>query len=357
MFPWPYPTDAVQASVEGADGNIWAGTYGQGVAVWDGSNWIRRYMETWVIDNIVRDSTGGLWCTASSGLYHFEGDTWRRFDFLNSPLPSYVTGVCADVGGYVWVTNLGGLFRTDGVHWEDYSPDSAGMPGPGNCWSPARAPDGTLWMAAALDPSYQQSALVRFRRNDTAWTVYDSTNSPLKACGVVAATSAGVLWVGYFRGDLYPPRGAVARFDGSNWTVYDRDNSPLPHEQIYDIGIDWNDNPWISCASEGMAVIYDNPLPVEESHKPQASGFKLRAYPNPFRTRTAVNLQLAADSPASLAIFDAAGRRVRTFTVNRTAYTVWDGRDDFGQPLPSGAYFIHCDVAGEHAAARIVLQR
>jgi ligand-binding sensor domain-containing protein len=357
MFPWPYPTDAVQASVEGPDGNIWAGTYGQGIAVWNDTNWIRRYMETWVIDNIVRDSTGGLWCTASSGLYHFEGDTWRRFDFLNSPLPSYVTGVCADIGGYVWVTNLGGLFRTDGVNWEDYSPDSAGMPGPGNCWTPARAPDGTLWLAAALDPSYLRSALVRFRREDTTWTVYDSTNSPLKACGVVAVTSTGVLWIGYFRGAEYPPRGAVARFEGSNWTVYDRDNSPLPHEQIYDISIDWNDNPWISCASEGMAVIYDNPLPVQESHEPQTSSFKLRAFPNPFRTRTAISLQLAADSRANLAIFDAGGRRVRTLSVSRSSYAVWDGRDDIGRPLPSGAYFIHCDVAGKRTATRIVLQR
>jgi len=341
MFPWPYPTDALQASVEGADGNIWAATYGQGIAVWDGSDWIRRYMETWVIDNIVRDSTGGLWCMASSGLYHFEGDTWRRFDFLNSPLPSYVTGVCADKGGYVWVTNLGGLFRTDGVHWENYSPDSAGMPGSGNCWSPARAPDGSLWLSAALDPS---SALVRFRREDTSWTVYDSTNSPLKGCGVVAVTRRNVVWVGYFRGDIYPPRGALVRFDGTDWRAYDRDNSPLPHEQIYDISIDWNDNPWVSCASEGMAVIYDNPLPIEESPKPQAASFKLRAFPNPFRGVTTIRLGAPMMRDGELTIVDAAGRVVRTLRVGERATSVlWDGRDGKGGLVQSGVYFVRAD--------------
>jgi len=355
MFPWPYPTDAVQASVEGADGNTWAGTYGQGVAVWDGSNWIRRYMETWVIDNIVRDSTGGLWCTASSGLYHFEGDTWRRFDFLNSPLPSYVTGVCADVGGYVWVTNLGGLFRTDGTHWENYSPDSAGMPGPGNCWSPSRAPDGTLWLSAALDPSYLRSALVQFRREDTSWAVYDSTNSPLKACGVVAVSRRNVVWVGYFRGDIYPPRGGVARFDGSSWTVYNRDNSPLPHEQICDIGIDWNDNPWISCASEGMAVVIDNPVSVAERPNDPACR-TLSAYPNPFRDRVSLGFGSPLAGRADVIVADAAGRLVRTLRASPGSTNVtWNGRDDSGRRLAQGIYFLRLDTGAEQQTVKTLL--
>ncbi|MCX6844901.1 MAG: hypothetical protein NTX53_21780 [candidate division WOR-3 bacterium] len=90
---------------------------------------------------------------------------------------------------------------------------------------------------------------------------------------------------------------------------------------------------------------------------PRATVLSLSCEPNPFRTRTAISLQLTADSPAGLAIFDASGRLVRTLTVNRTPNAVWDGKDEFGQPLPSGAYFILCDVAGEHSATRLVLQR
>jgi hypothetical protein len=89
----------------------------------------------------------------------------------------------------------------------------------------------------------------------------------------------------------------------------------------------------------------------------RAPALSLSCEPNPFRTRTAISLQLTADSPAELAIFDAAGRRVRTFTVDRTPYTVWDGKDDFAHPLPSGAYFARLDAGGQHATARIVLQR
>jgi hypothetical protein len=89
----------------------------------------------------------------------------------------------------------------------------------------------------------------------------------------------------------------------------------------------------------------------------RALALSLTCEPNPFRTRTAISLQLTADGPAGLVIFDAAGQRVRAFTVNRAPYTVWDGKDDFGQPLPSGAYFVRVDAGNEHAATRLVLQR
>jgi hypothetical protein len=89
----------------------------------------------------------------------------------------------------------------------------------------------------------------------------------------------------------------------------------------------------------------------------RASALSLTCEPNPFRTRTAISLQLTADGPTELAIFDASGRCVRTFTVTRMPYTVWDGTNELGQPLPSGAYFVRLDVGSEHATTRIVLQR
>jgi hypothetical protein len=90
---------------------------------------------------------------------------------------------------------------------------------------------------------------------------------------------------------------------------------------------------------------------------PRAPALSLTCEPNPFRTRTAISLQPMADSPAGLAVFDASGRCVRTLTVNRAPYTVWDGKDDLGHALPSGTYFMRLDAAGQHVTARLVLQR
>jgi hypothetical protein len=94
-----------------------------------------------------------------------------------------------------------------------------------------------------------------------------------------------------------------------------------------------------------------------KASSPRASALSLSCEPNPFCTKTAISLQLTADSPDELAIFDVGGRRVRTLTVDRTPFTVWKGTDDLGRALPSGAYFMKLDAGDQHASARVVLQR
>jgi len=360
-MPWPYPTDILNAAVEGPDGKMWIATYAEGVVVWDGTNWVAQYINGEVIEDVVRDSTGVIWAYedySTRGLYRIENGNVQKFDYTNSPITSYVQGTCADNGGYVWVATLNELIRTDGTRWEIYDPLTSGMPGTGRCWEPARAPDGTLWLSVALNENVTWTGLTRFNRRDTTWTLYDSTNSPVKAGGVSAVTSTGVLWHGYFRGDIYPYRGALLRFDGSEWTVYNRDNSPLPHEQIYDIGIDWNDNPWISCASEGIAVIYDNPVAMEDRATPDASRITPEAWPNPFRHTTTISFGAPRARIERVAIVDAAGRLVRTLSVGRHASTVaWDGRDEHGRQQRAGVYFLRVRTPVGETSARVVLAR
>jgi hypothetical protein len=85
----------------------------------------------------------------------------------------------------------------------------------------------------------------------------------------------------------------------------------------------------------------------------EASGLKLQALglriePNPFRT--AVNLQLTANGPVELGIYNAAGCCVRTLAVSRqssaTGSVVWDGRDDEGRLVGRGIYYCRMQAAG-----------
>ncbi len=100
-----------------------------------------------------------------------------------------------------------------------------------------------------------------------------------------------------------------------------------------------------------VAVAEPKPSP------PCVSSLSLTCEPNPFRTMTAISLQLTANSPTQLRVFDASGRCVRTLTANRTSYAIWDGTDELDHALPSGTYFIRCDAARERASVRLVLQR
>lgn len=84
--------------------------------------------------------------------------------------------------------------------------------------------------------------------------------------------------------------------------------------------------------------------------------------PNPFGTTT----QIAYDLPSpmgervSLGIFDIRGRRVRTLVeANRPsrgrAVVAWDGRDDVGNPVPSGVYFYRLSVGKASVTRRMTL--
>lgn len=74
------------------------------------------------------------------------------------------------------------------------------------------------------------------------------------------------------------------------------------------------------------------------------------ASPNPFRMSTTVSLQLGARANAQLEIHDVTGRLVRRFDASGLRSLAWDGRDDAGQALPSGTYFLRLAVDGRAMA-------
>jgi hypothetical protein len=85
------------------------------------------------------------------------------------------------------------------------------------------------------------------------------------------------------------------------------------------------------------------------------------ASPNPFNPVTTVTYEAPADASVRLAIYNVAGRLVRTLvdgevgTGHRTV--VWDGRDDRGVEVDSGVYFCLMEADGFHDTAKMVLMK
>lgn len=86
-------------------------------------------------------------------------------------------------------------------------------------------------------------------------------------------------------------------------------------------------------------------------------------YPNPFNPETWIPYQLAETADVSMKIYDVSGRLVRTIPVGfkpigyyltreRAAY--WDGRNEAGEPVSSGVYFLQF-VAGDFTATQRVV--
>jgi predicted outer membrane repeat protein len=84
----------------------------------------------------------------------------------------------------------------------------------------------------------------------------------------------------------------------------------------------------------------------------------LPSAPNPFRDRAWIGFDLARAGRIELALYDASGRRLRTLLAGwrpamRHALT-WDGRDNGGRVLPSGAYFLRLIAPGREETQRLV---
>ena len=92
---------------------------------------------------------------------------------------------------------------------------------------------------------------------------------------------------------------------------------------------------------------------------PAPAGAALRAYPNPFNPLTNISFKVERDARVSLRIYDVHGRLVRTLVDERMAAgpkrLTWDGRDDLGRSMASGAYFLRLQGGGTQVSRTINL--
>jgi flagellar hook assembly protein FlgD len=86
-------------------------------------------------------------------------------------------------------------------------------------------------------------------------------------------------------------------------------------------------------------------------------------WPNPIVTGAGASfeLELATAGPATVAVYDAAGRRVREIlarplVAGRHALG-WDGRDDRERPVPSGVYFLRAVTGAGQVTGRVAVVR
>ncbi len=92
---------------------------------------------------------------------------------------------------------------------------------------------------------------------------------------------------------------------------------------------------------------WSDPVTVERTTDvPDVTAAGLRpAYPNPFNPRTTLSYAIPADlapgASVHLFVYDARGKQVRRFQIDRTPgwhEVQWNGRDDRGQSVATGVY-------------------
>jgi hypothetical protein len=94
---------------------------------------------------------------------------------------------------------------------------------------------------------------------------------------------------------------------------------------------------------------------------PSVRIFQLESKPNPFAGTMTVQWSLSMSSRGSLRVYDPTGRLIRTLVDGTlhsgTTELPWDGRDDQGNPVTSGVYFITLRSGDQQVSRKAVLLR
>jgi len=103
-------------------------------------------------------------------------------------------------------------------------------------------------------------------------------------------------------------------------------------------------------------------LGSQEVTVPAPSTLYLRQnYPNPFNPSTEIEVRLPEASEVELSVYDMSGRLVARLFSGEDGPGVrryrWDGRDEFGRPVPSGVYFYRLRAGKQVLSRKMVLVR
>jgi len=137
----------------------------------------------------------------------------------------------------------------------------------------------------------------------------------------------------------------AASGDTVEYYISARDNSGRAESQPRFAPASWRHR--YVAGSSGVAGFPQGPSPERAM---------LWAAPNPFATSTRIVFQSAGPGRVELAIYNAAGQRVRTLVSGTPApgwhEARWDGRDGQQGDLPSGTYFIILETGAGRSALR-----
>ena len=205
---------------------------------------------------------------------------------------------------------------------------------------------------------YSYSANQEVIRIDTTGNVIDTSQQILldyPAQPRMAVAADGIVYVtngGFANGGLYS-------FDPDltlRWSV------PVVNVNVGGPAIG-NTGILIVCGVGTDVRAFEGGTAIHENTAETAKRIRLDISPNPFRHTTNIRYSILDTGyligEQSLAIYDAAGRIVRRFDPvsgikNQVSAVSWDGRDNAGQVVAHGVYFVRLTVGGHSANQKLL---
>ena len=110
-----YNPDYIFALHIAPDDSVWVGTWGGGVAHFDGGNWTNLTVSDGLAGNIVysiaQDAKGVLWFGTNHGLSRYDGHSWHNYGIHDGLLGVNVYAIAISPDGNIWAGTKNGVAR------------------------------------------------------------------------------------------------------------------------------------------------------------------------------------------------------------------------------------------------------
>jgi ligand-binding sensor domain-containing protein len=188
--------------------------------------------------NVIAFEDDILWVGLNTGIFKYNTLTHTQtiFDKTNSPLPdNWISDIVIDADGNKWFVTWidGSLIRYNDTTWSIYDSSNSPLNQSGcNITGIEIDQNNKIWIMGGCT----NSGLLSFDGQN--WDEYNTSNSDIPGDYINAICCAGnKLWLttGY---DL-------VSFDGTTWTIYDASNSNISDNTIFEIKEDGSGNIWM----------------------------------------------------------------------------------------------------------------
>jgi hypothetical protein len=198
-------------------------------------------------------------------------------------------------------------------------------------------------------------------QGDPLWTSVHETPGAGVGRDLRILSDGGVVVAGSEASNL---RWALVKYDANGNEEWSLTTDPggfnnYPHM----MAVDANDNIAMTGASP-IATARFTParttqVPANDPDLARTAAYLRAAYPNPFNPRTVLSFRLGGPAAVTLAIYDSAGRHVKTLLQEQLIAgdhaATWNGADESGRRAPTGIYFARLDAGGESMSRKLVM--
>ncbi len=314
------------------------------------------------ITAILAEDDGSLWAgTFIHGLLHYNGETWSIIDETSGLGSNDVRSIAKGTDGILWVGTSKGLSRFYEGEWNNLTTED-GVPG-NYIAEVVVDKDNVLWCNVGR--------LARYK--DNVWTTYDTgLRARFKRdllVNNIAISPQGEVWVSEIHGycpaniskcDCTGIVGGVSVLRDGKWISYTK-REGLPKEGVKSLAVAPDGEVYIGTICGCYKFDPDQALAVETPTEVVPEPVILGNYPNPFNPVTTIQYSVPKTSNIEIEIRNTMGQFVRKLSNTKVSAgiheIVWNGKDDGGNELSSGMYFVVLKGGVSRSIKQILLIR